>query len=107
MGEQHDTIAADPIAGRPMRAFRVTCLWVTVFGQALLFSRVPPLVDQTQWLQAAINKLPPNGVLDCGNQTYAVVALQLKSNMTIQNCQLQTLPGSLDFASPITIDGRV
>jgi hypothetical protein len=78
-----------------------------LFGQA-----VPPpaptstAVDQTAEFQKSIDSLAVNSVLDCGSQRYFVVALQLKSGITLQNCRFQTSPGALDFASPITLDGR-
>jgi len=62
--------------------------------------------DQTALLQQAIDALPPGGILDCQGASYVVSSLLLKSNMTMQNCSLTTLPGALDFASPVTIDGR-
>src|SRR5262245_52865295 len=68
--------------------------------------RASPKVDQTSVLQSAIDALPVNGVLDCENRRYVVSALQLKSNITLQNCELETAPGSIDFAAPVTIDGR-
>jgi hypothetical protein len=63
-------------------------------------------VDQTTALQQSIDALPFGGVLDCRGAHYQVVTLQLKSNMTMQNCSLEAIPGSLDLTAPITIDGR-
>lgn len=57
-------------------------------------------------MQQAINALPSGGTLDCGGASYPVTALQMKSNITIRNCNFSTIPGALDFAAPITIDGR-
>lgn len=64
------------------------------------------VTDQTALVQQQINALPPDGVLDCNGATYQVTALQLKSNMTLRNCNFQTIPGAIDFAAPVTIDGR-
>jgi len=63
-------------------------------------------VDSTAQLQQQVDRLPSGGVLDCGSQRYSVTSLLLKSNMTLQNCWLDTLPGQTDFAAPVTIDGR-
>jgi len=77
---------------------------------AQVFPVTPPLaasgVDQTAVLQGTIDSLAANAVLDCGSRQYLVVALRLKSAITIQNCGFQTSPGAVDFASPITLDGR-
>lgn len=63
-------------------------------------------VDQTAILQRAIDGLPPAGVLDCQGASYLVTALYLKSDMVIRNCHLAAFPGAVDFAAPVTIDGR-
>src|SRR5271156_4412719 len=62
--------------------------------------------DQTSLVQQMIDVLPPAGVLDCQGASYLVSALQLKSNMTLQNCYFRTTPGTVDFAAPVTVDGR-
>ncbi len=62
-------------------------------------------VDNTQFLQNAINKLGYNGVLDGKNKAYMVTSLFLKSNITLKNFILTTKSGSKDFVSPITISG--
>ena len=69
-------------------------------------SATQPAGDQTALVQRMIDVLPPAGVLDCQGASYVVSALQLKSNMTMQNCYFQTLPGAVDFAAPVTVDGR-
>lgn len=89
-----------------IRPLRVVAFFFLGF---ILNGQTPPSVpgaDQTAVLQRAIDSLPADGTLDCENQVYAVTALQLKSGITLQNCNLQTLPGATDFAAPITIDGR-
>lgn len=80
--------------------------FLSLLAPLLLFALVPPSVDQTASLQQAINALPPDGTIDCGGASYQVTSLQLKSNMTIRNCNLETIPGAVDFTAPITIDGR-
>ena len=61
--------------------------------------------DDTAVIQAAIDSLGTHGVLDGLGNTYIVTALNLKSNITLENFYLLTKSGSLpaDFASPITI----
>ena len=80
--------------------------FVTPVPEPSTLLRPSPRVDQTRELQSAIDSLPVNGILDCGNRSYVVAALQLKSNMTLQNCEFETTPGAIDFAAPVTIDGR-
>jgi hypothetical protein len=84
----------------------IVAAFLSFLAPLSLYGQVSPPVDQTASLQQAIDTLPPNGTLDCGGASYQVTALQLKSNMTIRNCNLETLPGAVDFAAPITIDGR-
>lgn len=59
--------------------------------------------DDTQFLQNKINTLGNNGVLDGGNKTYYVTALWLKSNMTIQNMKLVSIPTSISDVSVINV----
>jgi hypothetical protein len=89
-----------------LRARLAGLSFVLVLSPRLFLAQVTPAVDQTANLQQGIDALPPNGTLDCNGATYQVTALQLKSNMTIRNCNLETIPGAVDFAAPITIDGR-
>jgi len=89
-----------------LRARLAGLSFLLVFSPRLFLAQVAPAVDQTANLQQSINALPPNGTLDCNGATYQVTSLLLKSNMTIQNCNLETIPGAVDFAAPITIDGR-
>jgi hypothetical protein len=62
--------------------------------------------DQTAALQQAIANLGVDGVLDCHGALSKVSTLLLKSRMTIRNCRFEAIPGSADFASPVTADGR-
>jgi hypothetical protein len=66
-----------------------------------------PLPDSTRELQSVIDSIPPDGVVDCRGKHYRVSALFLHPRMTIQNCWFDSVPGTLDLVSPITIDGRV
>lgn len=59
--------------------------------------------DDTELLQEKINALPHNGILDGGNKTYHVTSLWLKSNMTIQNMTLISVPTSVSDVSVINI----
>lgn len=65
-----------------------------------------PAADKTAALQQEIDALGVNGVLDCGGSISMVTTLLLKSKMTIRNCDFETMPGSTDFAAPVTADGR-
>ncbi len=59
--------------------------------------------DDTKSLQDKINGLASNGILDGGNKTYHVTSLWLKSNMTIQNMTLISIPTSISDVSVINI----
>ncbi len=89
-----------------MRLLRLPSVLYVCACVGTAFSAAVRPADQTAALQQSIDSLPPDGVLDCGNQRYVVTSLQLKSNMTMRNCQLETASGATDLASPITIDGR-
>jgi hypothetical protein len=80
--------------------------FLTLLAPLPFLAAVPPVLDQTASLQEAIDALPPNGMLDCAGASYQVTTLQLKSDMTIRNCNFETIPGSVDMAAPVTIDGR-
>lgn len=62
--------------------------------------------DATLFLQAAIDALPAGGRLHGSGATFVVTSLNLKSDMHASHFNLKTKDGVLDFASPITIDGR-
>src|ERR1700755_2304935 len=61
--------------------------------------------DSTALVQNAINALPPYGVIDCGGASYMVGRVNLKSRMTIKNCNFTTSPSSIPFTVPMTMDG--
>ncbi len=90
----------------PCRSFALLiCILIAALCPGLL-SAIQPSTDQTALIQQMIEVLPPAGILDCQGASYLVTSLQLKSNMTIQNCYFQTTPGAVDFAAPVTVDGR-
>jgi hypothetical protein len=63
--------------------------------------------DATLFLQAAIDAASPGNRLHGSGATFTVTSLNIKSKVTLSNFNLKTKDGELDFASPITIDGRV
>lgn len=63
--------------------------------------------DATIFLQAAIDALPEGGRMHGSGATFPVTSLKLKSRMSMSNFSLKTKDGAVDFASPITIDGRI
>jgi hypothetical protein len=61
--------------------------------------------DDTDSIQAAINALPPYGVLDGGNKSATVRALYLKPRMTLQNFAFTTKASAVPYVAPVTMDG--
>jgi len=64
------------------------------------------MADDTMAIQAAIDALPTDGVLDGEGLQYRVSALRLKSRMTMQRFRLRALGGTRNLMAPVTIDGR-
>ncbi|WP_156104392.1 hypothetical protein [Chryseobacterium populi] len=59
--------------------------------------------DDTKDLQNKINQLKKGGTLDGGNKTYFVTSLWLKSDMTIQNMKLVSIPTDVSDVSVLNI----
>lgn len=59
--------------------------------------------DDTKMLQSKINLLKKDGVLDGGNKIYYVTSLWLKSDMTIQNMRLISIPTDVSDVSVLNI----
>lgn len=59
--------------------------------------------DDTKELQDKINQLKKGGVLDGGKKTYFVTSLWLKSDMTIQNMKLISIPTDVSDVSVLNI----
>jgi len=63
--------------------------------------------DDTDELQKMINNLSQNGILDGKNKTYYVTALWLKSNMTIANIKLVSIPTDVSDVSVLNIGNDI
>ncbi|NMX39356.1 hypothetical protein HBO34_15890 [Pseudomonas veronii] len=63
--------------------------------------------DATTFINKAITALPAGGTLSGSGLSYSVTSCLLKSYMILEDVNLMTLAGTLDFASPITINGTV
>ena len=63
------------------------------------------LGDDTAALQAAINATPTGRTLTGNGLSYIVTTLQIPSNIVIENFNLQTKAGAVDYVAPITING--
>lgn len=85
--------------------FVILFITTLIFGEAYSrdFSLIPFIKDDTRELQNKINLLGEGGVLDGGNKTYFVTALWLKSNMTIQNMKLVSIPTDVSDVSLLNI----
>lgn len=59
--------------------------------------------DDTRELQNKINQLKKGGILDGGNKTYFVTSLWLKSDMTLQNMKLVSIPTDVSDVSVLNI----
>lgn len=71
--------------------------------------RLPPTLigapNATAVIQKIIDAMPENCELDGLGGSYDVVTLNLRSNMRMTDAHFKTIAGSLDMASPITING--
>lgn len=63
------------------------------------------ITNDTAAIQAAVDACPTNGYVVGNGGTYLVKSIYLKSNMTLAYLNLETLSGSEDFSSPVTIGG--
>jgi hypothetical protein len=75
-------------------------------ASAVPVSGGPAQADATAELQAAIDALPPNGVIDGYGRSCAVTRLNLKSNMTMQNFRFTAIAGDTPLNAAVTIDGN-
>lgn len=76
-----------------------------VFGKTYSESFTPCKIykDDTKDLQNKINQLKKGGILDGGNKTYFITSLWLKSDMTIQNMKLVSIPTDVSDVSVLNI----
>lgn len=81
--------------------FILLVCFITFYG--LNYINAQGIKDDTQLLQSKINNLRENGILDGEGKSYHVTSLWLKSNITIQNMKLISIPTKISDVSVINI----